>query len=134
MTSGLRKMHTYIWLILVIGIPILLFLATKDLALFSSRKTTNPTLLKTSIKAPLKVAENDLLKASTQVNSIEVILKSTIKNSSSILYTIDSKGNKKQLIGQITNSGIYNFKIDQEPLGIILHDAIKNEVITKLTF
>ena len=36
MTSGLRKAHKYIWLILVIIIPIVILFSIKDLAIFSS--------------------------------------------------------------------------------------------------
>ncbi len=133
MTSGLRRAHKYIWLLLTITIPVFLFFSIKNLD-FSSSNSTVSIHHKEVKQARIKFAENDLIKLSLYKNSVEVILKSTLKNSSSTVYTTDSNGNKKRVIGQITASGIYTFHIKKLPKGLLLYDAIKDKTITKLLF
>ncbi len=133
MTSGQRKAHKYIWLLLIIIVPILIIFSIKDLDAFASKNNISNEF-KVSKDAVLKAAENELIKVSLSSNSIEIILKSTLKNASSIVYESDSEGNKKEIIGQLTTSGIYNFKIENQPKGIVLYDELKENVITKLTF
>ena len=36
MNSGLRKAHTYIWLLLIVIVPIVIFFSIKNLTVFSS--------------------------------------------------------------------------------------------------
>jgi len=86
----------------------------------------------------LKTAENDLIKASLiekdSINSIEIILKSTLKNASSIVYTLNDNNEKGEIIGQITTVGIYNFDIKVSVKGVIIYDSFKETPITKLEF
>ena len=133
MNSGLRKAHAYIWLLLVVIIPIVIFLSIKDLAIFSS-ESDNLSQIESSQKQRLTSFENDLIKASVYENSIELILKSTLKNPSSIVYEMNEEGAKSNSIGQMTSAGIYNFNIHKPPKGIIIYDAIKNVEITKFSF
>ncbi len=137
MTSGLRKAHKYIWLLLIIIVPVIMIFSIKDLDIFSS-KAKETSLYKSSKSNIIKVAENNLIKASLieidSSNSIEIILKTTLKNPTSIVYEIDNSGNKSDIIGQLTTSGIYNFKLNKLLKGVIIYDALKNEEITKLTF
>ncbi len=133
MNSGLRKVHTYIWLLLIIIIPIVIFFSMKDLAIFSS-ESDNLSQIKGSQKQSLTSFENDLIKASVYENSIELILKSTLKNPSSIVYEMNEEGAKSYSIGQMTSAGIYNFNIHTKPKGIVIYDALKNVEITKFSF
>jgi len=133
MTSRLRKAHKYIWLLLLIVVPVIMVLSIKDLDIFSSEN--NATLqLKSSKKANLKTFENDIVKASVFENHIEIILKSTLKNSSSIVYEMGEKGNKSDVIGQLTTAGVYSFNINNLPKGIIIYDELKQVEITKFSF
>ena len=137
MISGLRKAHKYIWLLIAIGIPVLIVFSIKDLDVFSSKN-----LLLTEIEATksnvIKVVENDLIKASLikkdSTNYIEVILKSTLKNPSSLVYGLDQNDEKGELIGQLTTIGIYNFELEQSLKGIVVYDALKETLISKLEF
>lgn len=133
MNSGLRKAHTYIWLLLVVIIPIVIFFSIKNLALYSSESDA-VSQIKDSNKKHLTSFENELIKASVYENSIELILKSTLKNPSSIVYEMNEEGTKSNSIGQMTSAGIYNFTIHKLPKGIIIYDAIKNVEITKFSF
>ena len=133
MTSGLRKAHKYIWLLLIIIVPVMMVFSIKDLDIFSSDNNTT-SQLKGSKKVSLKTSENDIIKASVFERHVEIILKSTLKNSSSVVYEMDEKGNKSGVIGQLTTAGIYNFNINILPKGIIVYDDLKDVEITKLSF
>ena len=133
MNSELRKAHTYIWLLLIVIISVVIFFSIKDLAIFSSESDTIAQI-KGSKKQPLTSFENDLIKASVYKKTIELILKSTLKNPSSIVYEMNEEGNKSTSIGQLTSAGIYSFNIQKPPKGIIIYDAIKNVEITKFSF
>ncbi len=133
MTSGLRKAHKYIWLLLIIIVPVIMVFSIKDLDIFSSENNTL-SQLKGSKKVNLKTSENDIIKASVFERHVEIILKSTLKNSSSVVYEMDEKGNKSGVIGQLTTAGIYNFNINNLPKGIIVYDDLKDVEITKLSF
>jgi len=133
MTSGLRKVHKYIWLLLLIIVPVIMFFSIKDLDIFSSENNAT-SQLKGSKKVNLKTFENDIVKASVFENHIEIILKSTLKNSSSIVYEMGEKGNKSDVLGQLTTAGIYNFDINNLPKGIIIYDELKQVEITKFSF
>ncbi|MFT4781924.1 MAG: hypothetical protein ACI9SD_001614 [Pseudohongiellaceae bacterium] len=133
MTSGLRKAHQYIWLLLLIIVPLIMVLSVKDLEIFSSESDTT-SQSNGSKKGSLKTSENELIKASVFESHLEIILKATLKTSSSVVYEMDTKGNKSIIIGQLTSAGIYNFNINNLPQGIIIYDDLKQVEITKLKF
>ena len=134
MTSGLRKAHKYIWLLLIIIVPAMMFFSVKDLAVFSSEKESVKTSIETSNKTRIASTENDIIKVSLYESHIEMILKTTLKNATSVVYNMDSNGNKSDIIGQLSTAGIYKFTINNLPKGIIIYDALKEVEITKLTF
>ncbi len=133
MNSKQRKAHKYIWLLIALVVPVLMVFAIKDLDLLSSKSNASPNHI-ISKEKPLSVFENDLVKTAVFDNRLELILKSTLKNSSSVIYEMDKKGNKSSVIGQLTTAGIYNFKINNRPKGIIISDDLKNITITKFSF
>ena len=137
MTSGLRKAHKYIWLLIAISIPILISFSIKNLDVFSS-KSDLVSEVESNKRNVIKVAENNLIKVSLikkdAINSIEVILKSTLKNPSSLVYELKKNNEKGELIGQLTTIGIYNFNTKESINGIIIYDDIKEKVITKILF
>ena len=132
MTSGLRKAHKYIWLLLAIAIPVIIIFSIKDLDVFASNKTVASTYEVSEAKS-LKIFENDIVKTSVFKNHIEIILKTTLKNPSSVVYEMDGNGNKSGVIGQLTTAGVYNFDIKNQPRGIIIYDSLKQQEITKFS-
>jgi hypothetical protein len=84
MTSGQRKAHKIIWLLLVITVPLVIIFAIRDLTVFIPKNNKNPQeqILK---EKPLNVFENDLIKASLYDSYIQIILKVTLKNASSLV-------------------------------------------------
>jgi len=137
MTSGLRKAHKYIWLLIAIGIPVFIVFSIKDLDVFSSKSISLSEIEATKSNV-IKVIENDLIKASLikedSTNYIEVILKSTLKNPSSLVYKLDQNDEKGELIGQLTTIGVYKFELEQSLKGIVVYDALKETLISKLEF
>ena len=137
MTSGLRKAHKYIWLILIIAVPVLIFFSIKNLNVFSSESDTVLKIETPKINV-LKVSENDLIKASLiindSINFMEVILKTPLKNPSALVYTLTDNNSKGEFIGQLTTVGIYNFELKEAAKGVIIYDALKELLITKLDF
>ncbi len=133
MTSGLRKAHKYIWLLLIVIVPAIMFFSIKDIAILesSNKKEKDYSFTESSLK---KDFENHLIKVAFYENNIEIILKTTLKNSSSIVYAVDAKGNKQYIIGQLTSAGIYNFKSNNIPKNIVIFDGIKDVLITKTDF
>jgi hypothetical protein len=129
----LRKAHKYIWLALVLIIPVVVFLSIKDLAVFSSEKD-EVSQIKDSENKDIASFENDIVKASFSGNQIKIILKNTLKNSSSVVYSMDADGNKSEIIGQLATAGIYTFQSNTKPKGIIISDDLKDVQITKLIF
>jgi len=132
MTSGLRKAHKYIWLLLVVVVPVIMVFAIKDLDVFSSEN--NASQLNESKKTSIKSFENDIIKADLYESHIEIILKSTLKNSSSVVYEMNNEGNKSKVLGQLTSAGIYKFNVNSLPKGIIISDDLKKVDITKFSF
>ena len=129
MTSGLRKAHRHIWLILVIAVPVLMVFAIKDLnfSKTNSGRSFNTEFTKKNTKPAF---ENDLIKVAFYSNSIELILKKTLKSASSIVYAVDNKG-VKTVIGQLTTSGKYQFDVTETPNNILIRDEIKDVLITQ---
>lgn len=133
MNSGLRKAHKYSWLLLVLIIPLIMYFSIKDLIILDPTKKTdiNHNFTKS---IPEREFENDLIKVAFYPKNIEIILKTTLKNASSTIYTIDDNLKKQKLIGQLTTAGIYTFELNDIPKNIMIYDDIKEILITKTNF
>jgi hypothetical protein len=133
MTSGQRKVHKFAWILMAITIPILIFFSIKNLD-FSETKESKTLVKQMSKKDALKIAENEQIGASLFENSIEIIVKSTLKTSSTVVYTMKESGEKGIALGQVSTVGIYTFSITNSIKGIVIFDEIKQTEITKLRF
>jgi len=133
MNSGLRKIHKYSWLLLLIIIPLIMFFSMKNLVLFESTKEDgiSHSFSRTN---PDRDFENDLIKVAFYPKSIEIILKTTLKNASSTVYAVHDNDEKQKVIGELTAAGIYTFKINDIPKNIMIYDNIKDVLITKTNF
>ena len=133
MTAGQRKAHKYIWITIIIFVPVIMFSSIKNLDVFSKDKRASHQL-EGSKEVSLNSYENDIIKASVFEHNLEVILKSSLKNSSAVVYEMDGKDNKLKAIGQLTSKGVHNFHINNLPKGIIIYDDLKEVEITKFSF
>lgn len=128
-----RKVHKYIWLILALGLPFLLFFSVKNLDFSSTTKKEKTEDLINSSPL-LKTAENEWVKASINSEGLEMLLKKPIKSASSIVYELTEKGKKGKTLGQVSTAGIYSFQCRNSILGIVIFDKLKESEITKLKF
>jgi hypothetical protein len=121
MIAKQRKAHRYIWLLLSITIPFLLFFAVKNLQFPS-----NTTL----INQEGMVFETTLM----ENRIVHIQLNKPIPNSSSVVYEIDSNGELGRVLGQIKSKAEYRFQLSKNAYGISVVDKIKNENIYTTTF
>lgn len=133
MNSKQRSTHLYVWLILLVIVPTIMLLAIKDLNVFHTSEN-NTAHITSSKPDALKSAENDLIKVSLYSQGVEIILKSTLKSSSAVVYELNQNEEKGDVIGQISTVGIYNFNATTSLKGIVIIDALKETEITKLIF
>ena len=133
MISGQRKAHYIIWILIAICVPVFMFLSVKGLD-FDTTERESPVTEKVKKGNLLKTSENEFMKANVYNDHLEIILKLPLKNASTIVYNTDENGKRLNSVGQITASGIYTFKINDELLGVALYDAIKETEITKILF
>ncbi len=133
MDASQRKVHRIIWMSVAIVVPLFILFSIKDLHFKTAEKKSSPVET-ASEELVLKTAENEFIKTILYEDHVEIILKSPLKNASSIVYTADTTGKPLKIIGQITASGIYNFDIQSAPEGIALYDGIRKTEITKILF
>lgn len=135
MTSGLRRAHKYIWLLIAIVLPVLVIFSFDDIQL-TTPKTIGTNTASTDVPKVIKSSENELLKAVLlEDNSLRVILKSSLAQASSIIYLLDANNNLSKPIGQLNSRGSYLFELhDKNIYGIAIKDNIKDQLVTKLEF
>jgi len=134
MTLGLLKTHTYIWLAMIIVIPVLLFFSIRNLD-FSTPKQ-EVFYGSNVVGEPLAAGENEFIKAivykdDTSKLMLEVVLKTTLKNSSALVIPITENGDEAS-IGQVSDKGVYTFILEKKPKSLSLKDALKDEYITTI--
>lgn len=133
MNSQLRKVHKCSWLLLLIIIPLIMFFSMKNLVLSDSTNRED-IKFKFSSSIPDRDFENELIKVAFYQKTIEIILKTSLKNPSSTVYAVDNNNLKQDVLGQLTTAGIYSFKINDMPKNIVIYDDIKDVIITKTNF
>tara|TARA_B110000967_G_C18895027_1_gene569989 strand:+ start:1483 stop:1824 length:342 start_codon:yes stop_codon:yes gene_type:complete len=107
--------------------------SVKDLDILSS-KNNQKTKNEVSIEKRLDVVENSIIKATLYKTYVEIVLKSSLKNASSVVYELNSEGEKSTIIGQLSTAGIYRFSIHKLPNKLLIYDDLKQTNITKITF
>ena len=111
-----RKAHKYIWLVITIAIPILLFFAIKDLD-FSSKPGT---------------LKSKQLTAYIEENTLQIQLNEPFKSPSPLVYEMDTNGKVGKLIGQLRGVGNYKFMVSSKVKGLVVLDGIKKEELFKI--
>lgn len=124
MTRGLRIAHRYIWLMLLIGIPVLIVLAIKGIE--------EPIFIDADVNISPKISkiialDDDLffigIDKRDSINSLEIIIKKPLKNSSATVY--GNHDNDKTYIGKIDKKGMYKFEVSNRFESITIYDGIK---------
>lgn len=137
MTPILLKTHKYVWILLVLIIPVVLFIVVKDLSFYSS-EAENIVLISSQDEV-IKASENEIIKASVRKDTsqnirLELVLKTPLKNAAAVVYAVNNTNEKGVVIGQLTTTGSYSFALASPLNGILVYDTLKTELITKLDF
>lgn len=130
MNSGLRKVHKFSWILIAILGTVFLFFAIKELN-FNTQKPEEKA--KVEIASLPQSKEDKWIKVSLKGNQVELVVKTPLKTSSSVIYGLHTDG-KKQVLGQVTTVGIYVFYTDKPIQGIEVFDKIKEVELTKIVF
>lgn len=118
MISGQRKAHKFIWVLLAVGLPILLFFIIRNLD-FSSTQTYSQ---KNQIDAKMKEGK------------VEIELNTPFASPSAVVYELNQGGKKGHVLGQLEGMGTYTFQASENSMGILVLDEIKNEELLKMEF
>ena len=134
MTSGLRKVHKFMWLFLgALGIVLIV-------ASIKSVKQSFPLDNDLSAIEPVEgfhtIQDNaDWLihiKEATPKNTLEIIVKRPLKSASTGVYAATSDQERGSFLGSMDKKGLYTFEVDKTVTNIQLFDAIKNTTIQNI--
>ena len=135
MDYQLRKRHKWMWMVIAPILLVFLFLVASTLD-FSNR--VNQVVMEKVEGNAIKEAENTEVKVILTNASEQLLLniwvKTPLKSTSSVVYEINGKGEKGQLLGQLHGTGTYAFPLKANIAGFIVVDEIKNQQILKLEF
>lgn len=131
MNSTQRKIHLISWIAIALAGSLFLFFTIKNLH-FNAKKITETQ--KPLSRPFLKTNNNDLIELFLYASKIEIIVKSSLKTPSAVVYTIDKNEKKGDLLGQVSAAGSYVFPTQNPVFGVLIFDPIKEETITKLSF
>ena len=124
MTRGLRITHRYIWLMLLISVPVLIVFAIKGIE--------EPIFIDADVNISPKISKIIALDDDRffigidkrdSINSLEIIIKKPLKNSSATVYGNYDKD--KTYIGKIDKKGMYKFELSNRFESITIYDGIK---------
>ena len=135
MDYGLRKRHKWMWMIISPVLAILLFLSAKNLDFFPASETFPMEKVEGNV---VKETENGEVKAilsnTSQQYLLNIWVKTPLKSTSSVVYEINSKGEKGAVLGQLEGEGGYVFSSKSMIKGFVVIDEIKNQQILKFEF
>lgn len=120
MIAGQRKAHKYIWIGMVIVLPVLIVFAVKDLDFRSERAQI------TSGESPISVSRTE--------QSVTIQVNTPLKSTASLVYEMQTNGSQGKVLGQLEGKGDYNFSISQGAKGIYIVDPIKKVELLKIEF
>ncbi|WP_109302672.1 hypothetical protein [Aquimarina sp. AU474] len=134
MTSGLRKMHKIIWIMLIVIVPVLIFLSIQSIK--QPLLTDSDVLLTSEESGKRAVIDNEHLSISIDEqgssNTLQLILKKPLKSASSIVYAVSSNQQKRSLLGVLDTKGIYTFELNKLTESITIYDEIKKSDIINI--
>jgi len=132
MSHSLRKRHQYMWLLIVLVVPIVLLLALTG-------KPSYPT--SPLVERSVTPAIGELIKEYTDkllslrargvggsIQQIEIELDKPLKAAAAVV--LDGKGN---VIGKIGAKGVYRFSVEKTIAEVVVIDMIKDEELTRIS-
>ncbi|MBG6130069.1 phage terminase large subunit-like protein [Aquimarina sp. EL_43] len=134
MTSGLRKTHKIIWIVLIIIMPVLIVLSIKSI---KEPLLTDDDLSLTPILSGQRIVLDDDsffigVKEQNSLNALQIILKKPLKSASSLVYGVLPSEKKDTYLGVLDKKGVYMFEIDKQIRSIRIYDEIKKSDIVNI--
>lgn len=134
MTSGLRKTHKIIWIVLIIIMPVLIVLSIKSI---KEPLLTDGDLSLTPILSGQRIVLDDDsffigVKEQNSLNALQIILKKPLKSASSLVYGVLPSEKKDTYLGVLDKKGVYMFEIDKQIRSIRIYDEIKKSDIVNI--
>ncbi|SNR49487.1 hypothetical protein [Dokdonia pacifica] len=131
MTSGLRKTHKIMWMVLGLLGAVLIVLSINSVK--EPLGIDNEIITSKTQKGAVPVENNAQLYASIEelatVNKLQIVIKKPLKSAATSVYTVDENQERSTFIGSIDNKGLYTFDIEKTVKKIQLYDGIKKSVI-----
>jgi hypothetical protein len=134
MTSGLRKAHKIIWIVLtVVGVVLIVF-SIKSVK--QQLHTDGDIAITTASDAVHTIENNPQLYVSIEElansNTLQIAIKKPLKSASTVVYALTPENNQGAFLGSIDKKGLYTFDIDKSIKKIQLYDGIKNNEIRNI--
>jgi hypothetical protein len=134
MTSGLRKAHKIIWIVLGLLGAVLIVLSINSVK--QPFLTDSDASIATTTEGVHTIEDNAQFYMSIEEqansNTLQIVLKRPLKSASTIVYTLTSDLKKGTFLGTIDKKGLYAFDIDKSIKKIQLYDGIKNNEIRNI--
>jgi len=134
MTSGQRKTHLIIWIVLGITIPILIVgsvLQIRTLIVSDGETIVSQETIKGNI-----IADDSYFTIEIIGQGVNRILKTTVKkplkSPSVIAYSVQNDGSET-VLGAMEAKGVYTFPIDSETTSLKVYDGIKSMNLINIT-
>ena len=133
MNASQRKAHKYIWILIAIALPILMYFSISYRPNISLEYglSENKEPVEGSLETTL---ENDVIKVRLSEQQMHLYVKRPVKSAATLIYAIDKDGKATQLLGQVGNQRTYVFEYEGSITGIRVFDPVKDTEITKLIF
>ena len=137
MDAPLRKTHVYIWVLIALIVPVIIFFSVKNIPSFPQDEHTNKGIIGKQPVINTVTHENFTISFRGKNNvasQIEIKVNKPIKASSAILYTLNNNNDKGDLLGTLSGKGSYLFDLNGPLRGILIYDQIKDREIKKIVF
>ncbi len=134
MTSGQRKTHLIIWIILGIAIPILIVgsvLQIRTLIVSDGETIVSREITKGNIVADDSYFTIEIIGQGMD-RTLKTTVKKPLKSPSVIAYGIKKDGSET-VLGAIESKGVYTFPIDSETISLKVYDGIKSMNLVNIT-
>lgn len=134
MTSGLRKAHKVIWMVLgILGVVLIIASINSVKEPLGIDSDTSISSTKENVRtieddAQLSVNVEEL----ASINKLHIVIKKPLKSAATGVYVLTNDQERGAFLGSIDKKGLYMFTIEKTAKKIQLYDGIKKSVIRNI--
>lgn len=134
MTSGLRKAHKVIWMVLgILGVVLIIASINSVKEPLGIDSDTSISSTKENVRT---IEDNVQLSVNIEelanINKLHIVIKKPLKSAASSVYVLTNDQERGAFLGSIDNKGLYTFTIEKTAKKIQLYDGIKKSVIRNI--